>query len=72
MEKFFEVWDIAKRYGLERTVHIADKETYIRIYLDGKTVVRVNGECNNVEHLYLMAASRLLEYLGERQCTNNA
>jgi len=72
MEQFFKVWEIAKRYGLERRVRISDKETYIRIYQDGKIIVRADGDCNDVEHLYLTAAKRLLDYLRERKCTKNA
>lgn len=72
MEQFFKVWDIAKRYGLERRVHIDFEEAYIRIYLNGTVVVRADGSYDEREHLYLTAASRLLDYLRERQCTKNA
>lgn len=66
MEQFFKVWDIAKKYGLERRVHIDFDEAYIRIYHAGKVIVRVDGTHDDREHLYITAANRLLDWLRER------
>ena len=67
MEQFFKVWDIAKKYGLERIVHIDSDEAYIRIYHNGKIVVRADSSHKEKEFLYVTAATRLLEWLRGRQ-----
>jgi uncharacterized protein (DUF952 family) len=63
MDKFFEVWDIAKKYGLTRRVVINFQEAYIRIYKGEQVIVRADGEYDETEHLYLTAANRLLDWL---------
>ena len=67
MEKFFEVYDIAvKVYGLSRLVHVDLEEAYIRIYQDEQIIVRVDGNFEELEDLYIAAALRLLQWMQMR------
>ena len=67
MHEFFKVWGIAKQlYGLERLVHIDLEEAYIRIFLDGKIIVRADGPSEDLEYIYLTAASYLVDWLQQQ------
>lgn len=52
-----------KAYGLERLVHIDFEEAYIRIYQDGRVIVRADGTLDELEELYTQAALRLTQWL---------
>lgn len=68
MDSFFKVWKIAQeKFGLERKVHVDMDEAYIRIYENGNVVVRADGE--DLEHLYIQAASRLANWMQQRENT---
>lgn len=68
MGEFFRVWEIARdKYGLERVVHFDLEEAYMRIYLDGKIIVRVDTSSDDKELLYLQAAKRLLGWMEMRE-----
>lgn len=68
MDEFFRVWKKAKKhYGLERTVRVNSDEAYMRIYLDGKIIVRVDGTQDDLEILYTQAAQRLLSWMQQRE-----
>lgn len=68
MNEFFRVWDIAKKlYSLERLVHIDSEEAYIKIYLNGNIIVRVNGPADDVNFVYFTAARRLLAWMERKE-----
>lgn len=68
MDEFFEIFDIAKKhYGMTRLVHVDFEEAYIRVYLDDKAVVRVDGTYDELEELYIQAAARLLTWIKQRE-----
>lgn len=68
MDVFYKVWEAAKKiYELERTVHIDLEEAYIRIYLAGSIIVRVDGTHEELEEMYTTAAARLLDWMQQRK-----
>lgn len=68
MNEFFRVWDIARKlYSLERLVHIDFEEAYIKIYLNGNIIVRVNGPADDVNFVYFIAAKRLLAWMERKE-----
>lgn len=44
-------------------------EAYIRIYNNGDVIVRADGEREDLEHLYIQAASRLANWMQLRENT---
>jgi hypothetical protein len=70
VDSFFKVWKIAQeKFGLERKVHVDMDEAYIRIYENGNVVVRADGDSEDLEHLYIQAASRLANWMQLRENT---
>ena len=68
MNEFFKVYEIAaKKYGLERRVNIDLEEAKIRIYENDKIIIRVDGEAEDIESVYLAAALRLFEWMENRE-----
>ena len=64
MDEFFAIYDIAKRdYGVERRVKINSNEIQIYLYLDGKIIVRAEGEPAEREKIYLDAAKKLINWM---------
>ena len=67
MSEFFKVWELAhKIYGLSRLVHVDLEEAYMRIYLEDKIIVRVEGTFDELEDMYIAAALRLLQWMQVR------
>ena len=44
-------------------------EAYIRIYENGNVIVRADGDREDLEHLYIQAASRLATWMQLRENT---
>ena len=67
MDYFFKVWDRARKaYNLERHVKADLEEIYIKIYFQGKVVVRADGASEDIEIVYTQAAQRLIDWMQQK------
>lgn len=64
MDEFFEIWDVAKdRYGLSRLVQIDQERGLIKVWQGDVLIIKVEAEHDENEHLYSLAAERLISWI---------
>lgn len=67
MDEFFEVYEMAKdALGLSRVTKFTLDEAIMKIFSNGKLIIRVEELPEDREKLYLAAALRLIDYLQQQ------